>query len=106
MNIAVATKDGKSVDEHFGKATSFHIFEVKEDVFDLVMISQIDEPYSSGEAPHVFDQERFGRIADKLKLCSKLYVTKIGDAPAEAFRAVGIDPVTYTGKICDIDPDL
>lgn len=102
MNIAVATNDGLKVNEHFGRAKTFHIFEVKKGVLSLLMISELNMPYASEDKLHTFNKEQFDKIANKLKLCTKLYCTKIGDAPAKAFREIGIEPVVYLGAIKDI----
>lgn len=103
MNIAIATTDGLNVDEHFGRAKAFHIFAVKEDVFRLIKISELDEQYAPADKNHSFDKKRFQAITQKLTGCKKIFVTKIGDAPAKAFVDLGIEPVIYQGPISNIE---
>ncbi len=103
MNIAIASSDGITVDEHFGKATRFHIFDVTPEAFNLITIRHIDEAYSTGDKNHSFNQERFTAIANELRDCQKIFVTKIGTAPAKAFKDIGIEPIEYKGPISNIE---
>ena len=105
MNIAIASNDGVNVNEHFGRATNFFIFEVHEETFNLVMVSKLDEPYAAETKSHTFDNDKFMKIAEKLKLCQKVFITKIGDAPAKAFSKIGIDTIVYSGPISEISID-
>ena len=98
MKIAVATTDGVSVNEHFGKATQFFIYEVTDKAFDLLVEKHV-EPYSTGNKSHTFDAARFQEVAKWLKGCKMIFVTKIGDEPASALRAMGIEPLVYEGEI-------
>jgi hypothetical protein len=60
------------------------------------------ETYSVGDPNHPFDPEKFGRIAELLKDCTRIYITKIGDTPAAKLREMGIEPLIYEGPIEDI----
>ena len=60
------------------------------------------EPLSVGNPDHAFDPNRFGRITNQIKDCSKVYSTQIGEVPADKLKALGIEPVIYAGPIADI----
>jgi predicted Fe-Mo cluster-binding NifX family protein len=102
MKIAVATTDGLTVNEHFGRAKKFFIYKAAPPVFDLIAERDV-EPYASGQKDHVFDEARFREVAKVLEACEKVFVSKIGEEPADALRAMGIEPVVYSGAIGDIE---
>jgi len=60
------------------------------------------ETLSVGDPDHLFDPDKFGRIAALIKDCCKIYVTQVGEVPAEKLKALGIEPVVYSGAIADI----
>ena len=102
MKIAIATTDGITVNEHFGKAKKFLIYDATSTTLVLLMEKNV-EPYSTGRKDHNFDKARFLEVAASLQDCSKVFITKIGDEPAAALKAMGIEPVVYSGAIRDID---
>lgn len=102
MQIAIATTDGLTVDEHFGRAKKFLIFTVTPDAFNLLAEKTV-EPYATSDKDHSFDADRFKKTAEALKGCSKVFVTKIGEEPAKALLREGIEPVVHAGPIRDIN---
>ncbi len=98
--IAVVSTDGTNVNDHFGKAKRFLIYECN-DIMTFVA-ERPTEMYSVGDPEHPFDPERFGRIAAMLKDCTRIYITQIGDTPAAKLKEIGIKPVIYEGLIEDI----
>ncbi len=98
--IAVASADGLHVNEHFGKATRFLIYDVDDQMSWIE--DRPTEPLSEDDPDHPFDADKFGRIAALLKDCSKVYVFRIGDTPAAKLTELGIEPVVYQGTIGDI----
>lgn len=101
MRIAVASTDGKNVNEHFGKAESFFIFEITEDSYEMLEERAVD-PLSVGDMHHAFDKLKFTQIADQLNDCQKVFVVKIGNKPAEELVKLGIEPVVFNGDIASI----
>lgn len=98
--IAVVSTNGISVDEHFGRADHFWIYD-----FGQVMAlaeKRKTETWSVGDPNHRFDPEKFARVSALLKDCSRIYVTRIGDVPAAKLKEIGVEPVVYSGKIADI----
>lgn len=97
---AVVSTDGVTVDEHFGLATRFLIYDM-EDAPVLVEERETDT-LSTGDPDHPFDGDKFARIAALLKDCGRVYVTRIGDTPAARLTEMGVEPVIYAGAITDI----
>ena len=100
LRIAIVSTDGANVNDHFGMAERFLIYECN-DVMTFVE-ERLTEKYSVGDPEHPFDPEKFGQIAELLKDCSKIYITKIGDTPAAKLKEMGIEPVIYEGPIVNI----
>ena len=101
MKIAIASTDGINVNEHFGKAKKFLIYEDAPEGLKFLMEREV-EPYSTGRKDHLFDKSRFLLVAGAFGGCKMVFVTKIGDEPADALRAMGIEPVIYGGPVKDI----
>lgn len=98
--IAVVSTDGIHVDEHFGRAAQFLIYDLGE---ELTLVDQrVIEPLSVNDPHHRFDTDKFNRIAETLNDCCRVYVTQIGDTPAEKLRTLGIQPEIYKGAISRI----
>ena len=98
--IAAASTDGLHVNEHFGKATRFLIYDVDDQISWIE--DRPTESLSEDDPGHPFDADKFGRIASLLKDCSKVYVSRIGDTPAVKLKEMGIEPVVFQGAIGDI----
>jgi nitrogen fixation protein NifX len=98
--IAVVSTDGLKVDDHFGKANRFLIYDLDDQITPVE--ERATETLSVGDPDHPFDPDKFGRIATLLKDCCKVYVTQIGEVPAAKLKALGIEPVVYKGAISDI----
>ena len=101
MKIAIATTDGITVNAHFGKAKSFSIYDETSAGLDFLAERSV-EPYSTARKDHNFDKGRFLEVVESLKGCAKVFITKIGDEPADALKALGIEAVVYSGAIRDI----
>ncbi len=102
MRIAVAGLEGSEVKVHFGAAAAFRIFDLEAGELRLVELRRVspyteDRPYG-----HDFDAERFAQVADALADCARVVCARIGDAPAQALRARGIEPVVYTGPLTEL----
>ena len=84
MKIACASTNGIAVDEHFGTASEFYIFEL--DGGELTRQGKVVvEPYSSGDQKdHPFAQTAFERVSSALEGCERVYVQKIGATPAKS----------------------
>jgi predicted Fe-Mo cluster-binding NifX family protein len=98
--IAAVSTDGIHINDHFGKADRFLIYDL-DDKLSWVE-DRTAEPLSSGDPNHTFDPDKFERVFNVIKDCNKVYVTKIGETPAAKLKALGIEPVLFQGRIADI----
>ncbi|MBU0482549.1 MAG: dinitrogenase iron-molybdenum cofactor biosynthesis protein [Proteobacteria bacterium] len=98
MQVAIVSTDGMNVDEHFGRAARFLIYEV-EGGTRLLLANRVSHPLSDGDTSHDFNPERFSQIAENLVGCEKVYCTKIGEKPSEELKKLGIEAVLYEGPI-------
>ena len=98
--IAAVSTDGCNVDDHFGKAGRFLIYDLGDRL--TLVAERPTEKLSEDDPDHAFDADKFSRIAALLKDCSRIYVTQIGKIPAAKLKALGIEPVVYQGTIADI----
>ena len=98
--IAVVSTDGFNVDDHFGKANRFLIYDMEGQITPVE--ERPAETLSVDDPDHVFDPDKFFRIAALLKDCGKVYMTRIGAVPAAKLKVLGIEPVIYKGAIADI----
>ena len=98
--IAAVSTDGIHVNEHFGKAERFLIYDLGDRISWVE--ARTAEPLSVGNPDHPFDADRFNRVAGVLKDCSKVFVTQIGETPAAKLKALGIEPVIFNGTIADL----
>ena len=102
--VAVVSMDGIHVDEHFGKAQRFLIYDMSEEA--TLVEARTTEPLSVGDPNHPFDADKFSRITAQLEDCAHVYATKIGIKPATELSAIGIHPMEYEGTIADIAKTL
>jgi len=104
MRIAVTTTDGQKVDQHFGKATSFSIYDMDDNLLKLVETREVTSYCDcnsnvSSESTHSFSSDRFSTVREKLSDCDKLYTVQIGETPRKQFEIIGIDVQTCTCSI-------
>ena len=96
VRIAVTTTDGIKVNQHFGKATSFNIYDVEGDTMKMVDLRQVQSycECENGEPidpNHSFQEDRFSKVKEVIKDCEKLYTAQIGEKPKEQLEIIGID---------------
>ena len=98
--IAVVSTDSVNVNDHFGMAEAFLIYEIEDGL--KFIEKRTSEKLSIGDPNHPFDADKFGRVYEKIKDCSNVYVTKIGEGPAKKLKELGVEPVVYEGAISGI----
>jgi predicted Fe-Mo cluster-binding NifX family protein len=98
MLFAVASRDGKEINEHFGQAERFLIFEVNgtDVLFDAE--KRVDR-YCSNEPDHSRRRPVIEAIAGKLKGCRALVCSQIGPSPQMELDRLGIEVFTAEGPI-------
>lgn len=101
MKMAIVSTDGIHVNEHFGKAEKFLIYEATDSGLKLIE-ERPSIPLSVDDPDHPFDPDRFGKIVEVIKDCERVYMTQIGEMPAEKLKGQGIEPQIFQGAITDI----
>jgi nitrogen fixation protein NifB len=87
--IAVATKGGERINEHFGHATEFQVYEVGPSGATFVGHRRVDT-YCEGGAG---DEDALETVMKAIGDCAAVFVAKIGGCPKDKLTAAGIDPV-------------
>jgi predicted Fe-Mo cluster-binding NifX family protein len=98
MLIAVASKDGKEINQHFGHAERFLIYDVAEGEAKLVDEKKVAR-YCSYDADHPLRAHLLKAIADSLHGCSAVVCSQIGQGPQMEMERLGIDTFVADGPI-------
>lgn len=98
MLIAVTSKSGTEVDQHFGHAEQFRIFKYSSAGSEEVSVVDV-EKYCSFDPEHPFRHRQFNAIADALDGCRAVATVMIGDLPKQELEKRGIKAVTVSGPI-------
>ncbi|MDJ0689391.1 MAG: nitrogenase cofactor biosynthesis protein NifB [Xenococcaceae cyanobacterium MO_188.B32] len=86
--VAVATKGSGVVNQHFGHAKEFQIFEVDGVEVKFVGHRKVDHYCQGGYGEEATLDNIIGAIAD----CKAVLASKIGDCPQEMLRKAGVEP--------------
>jgi len=97
MKVAFATTDGINVDEHFGRAGLFAVYELNEKEYRFVELRK----FSEGRDAEIEETKGMGQIHDsrvedkvsKLADCKIIYLTEIGGPSAARLAKRGIMPI-------------
>jgi len=87
--VAVATKDQRQIDLHFGHADRFHVYRLDSSGPVFVELRDVEHYCQGGYG----DEDKREAILRALADCSALFVAKAGDGPKARLRAAGIEPV-------------
>lgn len=98
MQVAIVSTDGINVDDHFGRAERFLIYEISGNSQALLSI-QIVKPLTNNDPGHDFNPGKFNGITDKLTGCERIYCTRIGVKPEQELKKLGIESVIFKGPI-------
>jgi predicted Fe-Mo cluster-binding NifX family protein len=90
MKLAVASKEGMAISEHFGHAKKFWIYEVRSDQCRLLEKRDV-EHYCLGNHS---SKTAMAKILETIKDCHAVFIAKIGDGPTEKLRAIGVHSVS------------
>lgn len=93
--IAVASSDGKAINQHFGMAEQFFVYEVENNNFKLVELRKSADFHSQNE-DHV---TKLKNTIDGLSGCKVVLVTQIGDGASRILRSKGIESFDVEGPI-------
>lgn len=89
VRLAVASKEGQAISEHFGHARRFAVYEVSPTAFRLLEEREV-EHYCLGNSA---SQSAMAGILETIQDCQAVFVAKIGDGPRDKLRAIGVQAV-------------
>jgi predicted Fe-Mo cluster-binding NifX family protein len=98
MLIAVASKDGKDINQHFGHAERFLIYDVENGDAKLVDERKV-ERYCSFDPEHPLRGHVLKSIAEALTGCRAVVTAQMGDHPKSELEKLGVEPFMTTGPI-------
>lgn len=98
MLIAVASKSGVEIDQHFGHAETFRIFKYRKG--NPLQVGEVKvEKYCSFDPDHPFRHRQFDGIAEALNDCQAVVTAMIGELPKQELEKLGFKVVSTTGPI-------
>jgi nitrogen fixation protein NifB len=89
IRVAVATSGNGIVDEHFGHATSFHVYAVDGEQAEFLELRHVT-PYCQGGHG---EEESLMHIVNTLSDCKAVIVSRVGVGPDDRLRAAGLEPI-------------
>lgn len=97
MKVAFATIEGNTVDEHFGRAGMFAIYEITEAGYQFVEMRKFAEGMDKAvmetkDMGSLHDSAIQGKV-DRLADCKLIYLTEIGGPSAARLVKKGIMPM-------------
>lgn len=105
MLFAVASKDGKTVDQHFGHAERFLIYRVEDEKVEYLEERPV-EKYCSFDPDHPMRTHLLMATADALKGCRAVVCSMMGEAPKNELARLGVEPYVVEGEIEQVLRDL
>jgi len=98
MLIAVASKDGKEINQHFGHAERFLIYDVENGDAKLVDERTV-ERYCSFDPEHPLRGHLLKSIAEALAGCRAVVTAQMGEHPKGELEKMGVETFVTTGPI-------
>lgn len=94
--IAVASNDGININEHFGRAAFFRVYEIKDGKHSFV---ELRDAVAVRQQMHSHSQSDFDRIIGLLSDCDAVFVSKIGEGAASYIISKGVRVFEVHGEI-------
>jgi nitrogen fixation protein NifX len=95
FRVAVASSDGKVINQHFGRAGQFLIFDLSENGYDFYELRKTAPVCGSEETHDDLLQLTVNCLAD----CQVVLVSRVGPGAEEALRQSGIRVFAIPGLI-------
>lgn len=90
--VAVASSDGKYINQHFGHARQFLIFELEPGAdFRFLELRETNPPCDGGE----HHDDKLNRAVRAVTDCQFLLVSHIGPGAAQLAKSKGVIPFAY-----------
>ncbi len=94
--IAIASKNGSDVDEHFGRATFFRIYEVTDEGRALLETRDV---VAACQHAREHSKTDFDRVIDLVSDCDAMIVQRIGEGAAAYVISKGVRVFEANGPI-------
>ncbi|WP_320819754.1 NifB/NifX family molybdenum-iron cluster-binding protein [Thalassolituus sp.] len=91
VKVAVATKDGISINEHFGHTKRFWIYQLDQESCKLVEQRDV-ENYCLGNSS---SQSAMAMILETINDCYAVMTAKIGDGPKDKLAKINVQAVSW-----------
>lgn len=98
MLIAVASKDGKDINQHFGHAERFLIYNIENGEARLVEERTV-ERYCSFDPDHPLRGNLLKDTAETLAGCRAVVTAQMGEHPKSELAKFGVEPFVTSGLI-------
>lgn len=98
MRIAIASKSGTEIDQHFGHAERFLIYDCAGGQPKALGEVEV-EKYCSFDMEHPFRERQFDAIVAALQGCRAVVTARIGELPRQELKKAGIEAITAVGPI-------
>ena len=105
MLFAVASNDGKEINQHFGHVERFLIFEVEDNKVTLVEERKV-ERYCRFDPASPMRSHTLNETATALRGCRAVVCSMIGEAPKIELERIGVEPYSVEGNIVNTLRDL
>lgn len=89
LRLAVASKEGQAISEHFGHAKRFFVYAADPQGCRLLETRDVAH-YCLGNSA---SQSAMAGILETIKDCQAVFVARIGDGPTEKLAAIGVAAV-------------
>ena len=97
VKIAVASSDGNSVNEHFGRASTFHIYRLSDSEIELLEVRE-NTPTCSG---HEHSDSALEQAARSISDCRGVVAAQIGPGAIDALIRYRIMAFAMSGPIAE-----
>ena len=94
--LAIATSDGFAVNEHFGHAKFFRVYDISNDGYDFI---EVRDAVAACQQTLGHDTTRFDKIIELLSDCDAVLVQKIGEGAAAYLIERGVRVFEVSGSI-------
>ncbi len=91
MRVAVVSSDGKVINQHFGKASRFLIFDISDGKIELIEIRENKPLCGSADDGH--SDDAISRTISLISDCQAVLCARIGGGAEEALINCGIKPI-------------
>lgn len=91
MKVAVVSSDGKVINQHFGKASRFLIFEVNCSEIQFIEVRETIPLFGSADYGHA--DEALSKTISLIADCEAVFCSRIGIGVGKELRINGIKPI-------------